>query len=713
MFFRKCLIGKYKTPYLYWIGLFSFFLANIVQAQNEKTDQKSDSLLQFISTAPAQSIEKAKAILEFTKNNWRRSDPSFTESLAQEALEITKKAGDNSLVMQSYLILARSHQIRDNYLQALNYFLEALKIAEKINDKQVIGAVYNGLGIIYSNQKEYDKALFYYNKYLAISKELDAPNAVATCLNNMGNIHKDNARYDSALHYYFKALQISNKVIEKTPNLNSLLYSNLADTYTKSKRYDSALFYNEKAYVLLNKIGNRRTLTTCLNNMGLIYLRLGDFEKSEKFLQEGLALSQKIGRKENIKNAYTYLAEFYERKMTFDKALLMDRLANIYKDSLFNEEKTKGMASLQLMYDLDKKQTEVHLLTQERKLDLLIRYGLLAFLVLLGGVIYGVYKNREKTKKINEILTIKNQEINQRSEEIMIIAENLQNANEEIKQQRDVIELKNQSVMASIQTAFRIQSAILPFEYRFDDAFGKDNYFIFYKPRDVVSGDFYFLERIKLDPKKDTEDNYLTVLALADCVGHGVPGAFMSMIGMQTLTEGVMKNHIYEPDKLLNFLQREIRRMLKQNESNTQDGMDAVILSFQKFENFTRIEYAGAMNPLYYVENKKFKEIKGDKMSIGTKRKVPFSYQKHVVEVKQWKGEKNATLYLCSDGFQDQFGGERSKKYMTRHFKELLHSISDQDMQTQEKLLDEALETWMQAGDEKQTDDITVIGIGV
>lgn len=723
MFSFQYLLRAYPISYLGFVGLFLIWSVSITQAQDKKREKKLDSLLLFISTAPPQSTEKAKAIIEFTELNWRNSDPVFTENLGQEALKIAEKNGENTLIVNSYLTLARSHQIRDNYLQALNYFLEALKIAEKTNNRKGIGAVYNGLGIIYSNQKEYDKALFYYHKYWKIAKKLDSSDGIATCLNNIGNIHKDRANYDSALYYYFTALQITRKVSEKTLNLNALLHSNLADTYTKAKRYDSALYYNQKAYILLTQIDNRRTLTTCLNNMGLIYLRMGDLEKSEKFLQEGLALSQKIGRKENIKNAYIYLAEFYEKKMAFNKALLMDRLANIYKDSLFNEEKTKGMASLQVMYELDKKQSEVHLLTQERKLDLLIRYGLVAFLVLLGGVIYGVYKNREKTKKINEILMVTNQEINQRSDEIMMIAENLKNANEEIKKQKDIIEVKNQSFMASIQTAFRIQTAILPFEYRFNEAFGENNYFILYQPRDVVSGDFYFLERIKLDPNLDTEANYLTILALADCVGHGVPGAFMSMIGIQTLTEGVMKNRIYEPDQLLNFLQREIRRTLKQNESNTQDGMDAIIITFQKFENATKIEYAGAMNPLYYIENEEFKEIKGDKMAVGTKRREPFSYRKHELQLSvssrhlSTHTEKlitnHCTLYLCSDGFQDQFGGQKKKKFMTQRFKELLFSVKDQEMKAQKQILQQTLEDWIETGDEKQTDDITVIGIKI
>ncbi len=201
-----------------------------------------------------------------------------------------------------------------------------------------------------------------------------------------------------------------------------------------------------------------------------------------------------------------------------------------------------------------------------------------------------------------------------------MLVEHLQEANHNLEQKvadrTAELRKKNDNIIASITYAKRIQTAILPFEERIGKSLGKDNFFVFFQPKDIVSGDFYWLEEIqRSDASGQTET--INFVAVADCTGHGVPGAFMSMIGNQLLYEIIIKNHIYSPCLILNSLHKEVHRVLRQKETQTNDGMDMAILAFQKNKNITKLEYAGAMNPLYYVQNNEFVEIKATKRSIG------------------------------------------------------------------------------------------------
>ncbi len=302
----------------------------------------------------------------------------------------------------------------------------------------------------------------------------------------------------------------------------------------------------------------------------------------------------------------------------------------------------------------------------------------------------------------------------------------LKEANEELHSTNDELHKKNEDITASITYAKRIQTAILP---RIEDIQKSLlESFILFKPRDIVSGDFYFF--VKKEDK--------TILACADCTGHGVPGAFMSMIGNEILTNIVEIQGITSPDLILNELHKSIRTALKQGESENRDGMDIAIVLIDKEKGV--LEYAGAMNPLYYVQNGELHEIKADKFPIGgmqkeqertfTKHEIPLGIWNDKSEI--WNEIQNAEnqpqtiatanrnnqqqstiIYLCSDGFQDQFGGAQGKKFMVKRFRELLFSIHHLPMDEQKQILDDTIEQWMAEGKERQIDDILVVGVAM
>ena len=261
----------------------------------------------------------------------------------------------------------------------------------------------------------------------------------------------------------------------------------------------------------------------------------------------------------------------------------------------------------------------------------------------------------------------------------------------QILQQKESIEEKNNNITASINYAQRIQQAILP-PIKDIQAALPDS-FILFRPRDIVSGDFYWF--------KEVDDKIF--ISAVDCTGHGVPGAFMSMIGNELLHKIVNDFAITEVDKILEKLNESVRKALQQDETHNRDGMDMTLVSIDK--QVPVIAFAGAKNPIYYIQEGNMHQIKGDKAPIGGMRlKRQDTYTKHLIDVSQ-----PTTFYLFSDGFQDQFGGPNNKRFMTKQFRELLLSIYTQPMDTQKQLLEKALEDWML--DEEQLDDILVIGV--
>ena len=265
---------------------------------------------------------------------------------------------------------------------------------------------------------------------------------------------------------------------------------------------------------------------------------------------------------------------------------------------------------------------------------------------------------------------------------------------ERINELKLIVEHKHREVMDSVTYAKRIQEAILPDKREISSSF--PNSFIMFKPRDIVSGDFYWY----------TSKDNLHIIAAVDCTGHGVPGAFMSMIGNTLLNEIVNEKGITDPGTILHRLNEEVNRSLKQTQQDSQsrDGMDVAICCY----DFTKMElqYAGANRPLYFVKDGALEEIKADKFPIGgLDYDVPKKFN-----TKTFTLAKGNTVYISTDGFADQFSPD-DKKLMTRKFKEVLLSIIDKSMEEQAKFLGDFIETWR--GTMEQTDDILVIGVRV
>lgn len=310
----------------------------------------------------------------------------------------------------------------------------------------------------------------------------------------------------------------------------------------------------------------------------------------------------------------------------------------------------------------------------------------------------------EKTAEVrlqNQQIMLKNSELEQQKEEILIQSENLKCANEEIKEKSMLIEHKNQDIVASIHYAQRIQNAMLPFEERIAQTL--NDFFVFYKPRDIVSGDFYWFADLSQANISSVRNKELSVLVVADCTGHGVPGAFMSMIGNQLLYEIIIQAEVIMPHDILARMNIEIIRSLRQKETLNRDGMDIGIVLIDKIQK--SLHFAGANNDLFLVENGGGTVIKGNRWGLGGADRHHPDFNLNTVQY-----EISSMFYMYSDGYQDQFGGEKGRKFMSRNFKKLLESIAHLPVKAQKQALEQTLTEWVEPN-HKQVDDILVFGV--
>ncbi len=300
--------------------------------------------------------------------------------------------------------------------------------------------------------------------------------------------------------------------------------------------------------------------------------------------------------------------------------------------------------------------------------------------------------NSLKNSKIK--LKLQTSAMQEMNEELNQLNEELSTTVETVSKQKSQIEIYNDDIIQSINYAKKIQEAVLPPLSYLQEIMGES--FILYKPRDVVSGDFYFA----------IEHNNKIFIAAVDCTGHGIPGAFMSFLGNNLMNEIIVEKNIDQADEILNKMNKGIKKILRQEKTNNRDGMDIALVVIDKNKKF--VEFAGARNPLIYVQNQELFYVKGDAKSVGDEQKEDIKFKKHHIEI-----NSETIFYIYSDGYQDQFGGKENKKITTKILRETLFSIHKKPFEEQHKYLDNFLEDWKNQGKEHQTDDILLIGFKI
>ena len=317
----------------------------------------------------------------------------------------------------------------------------------------------------------------------------------------------------------------------------------------------------------------------------------------------------------------------------------------------------------------------------------LVLGSLLLFGTVAGSIKWRFHELKEAKDRLERKVAERTSEIQQQNDQIREQKESL----EKIKSE---IENKNHDITSSINYAQRIQTAMLPTLERMKASF--NDIFIFYRPKDIVSGDFYWFY----------EKGDRTILAAVDCTGHGVPGAFMALVGDAQLSQVITRNHVSSPSEILSNLNYSIRSTLHQTDADNYDGMDVSLCVIDRKKK--KLKFSGAKNNLLYFSKEKMNLIKGDRYSIGGYQSEfgPVSYSDHLVPY-----SKDTTFYIFTDGYQDQFGGEKNKKFLFRRLKELLSDIYHLPLAQQEQILAEEFEKWKNG--QEQVDDILIIGFRI
>ena len=607
-----------------------------------------------------------KAIEHYSKGEYELAKKDF-----QKYLEIKTQKNDNQGIANGFNNLAIVLNIQGKYNEAVTNYTNALKIYENFSDSLNISKAYNNLGLVFFNQNKYEKALEYFDKSLDIKKALNDSLGVSQTLNNLGRIFDKQNKNEIALQYYFSSLKISNETNDKLQQ--SICFNNIADAYRKKKDLYEAFKYYYKAIEINKETEDKEGLAFGLLNLGILYLEKENYFLALENLKKADTLSKEIGNPSLSKDIYETFYQIYEAKKDYKKSLEYHVLFSQIKDTLIIEKSLKQVAELSTIYETEKKEQENNLLkkdnqiieekSQKQKWGLL---GLAGIVTLLAGGGALLYKSRKKIHKAKKI-----------------------------------IEEKNKEITDSMNYARNIQRAILPSELEAKKHL--EEHFIFYKPKDVISGDFYWI----------AEKNNKTYFAACDCTGHGVPGAFISVLNSGLLNNAVNEKQIEKPNEIFNYVRNEIINSLKsKGESGEQkDGMDAVLCVWDKKTN--TLEFACANNPLFLVRDNKINDFKEDRMPVGYQDELK-QFKNNAIELK-----KNDVIYIFSDGYQSQFGGPQGKKFMKKNLRELLLSISQKPMDEQKEILNKTINDWMayiNPEDKKtyeQTDDLCVIGLRI
>ncbi len=745
-------------------------ILNMIQIQNMKTrsilvvllflslnsdsfsqsKERIDSLEQVVASNVADSA-KLKA-LRYLCYELSTKDPDIAMKYGIQGLELAKELNIRSAIAKSLHVLGALDRKLGDYKGAINYFLNEQKILLALDDKKRLAKCMLSIGMVHGRQSSYDKELQHYLKALTIYEEVNEPKDIAYSMNtigqfyrgqnnevlaleyfkksltlfetltntegiahslgNLANLETDRKNYKNAMKMYRRALNIYREH-KKRGGESAMLYG-IGRVYRKMGKLDSALAYSFKSLKIKEEIGNRRSVASGLRWIGFLYENMEDYpraieyfvnsmkvdsslndrqgmslalyhigrnftmnenpEKALIYLTRGLSIAQELNLKKEKKWICNEIVIAYVQQKNYKKAFEYHELYVEIKDSLFNEDMSKELGRLEANFEYDKKvisqqvehEKEKVLAAEKLRRQKLIGYSLLGgfgFMLILAFMAYRSY--REK-KRANILLENKNA----------------------------IIEEIHKDITDSINYAQNIQSAILPKESEIGQIFEK--HFIYFQPRDVVSGDFYWF----------THKNDMTYLAVCDCTGHGVPGAFVSMIGNDLLNHIIMEKGFESPGEILTQLNNGVKSVFTRegSEQEAQDGMDMVLCTFDK--DLKSLEFAGAKNPLFIIRNNVLTKTRGDSNPIGGDTPVDTVFTNHQIEL-----QKGDTLYLITDGYQDQFGGEKGKKFMIKRFKELLISIQDKDMKEQREIIHKNITEWK--GDTPQVDDICVIGIRV
>lgn len=605
-----------------------------------------------------------------------------------------------------------------NLQKGIDYSVQSYELAKKLNYERIYARICNTQGAIYADMAEVPKALNLYLEGLRYTKKYNQLGLSSALYNSLGNLYGTTGEMRKAQSYYLLSVDAYAK--GHPGKFPVAAYSNIAGTYTKLDMPDSAMYYinlcldyhlknNDKSglannYISLSEIyyekKNKEKCLTAAHDAVSVAKEVGDdYTLAHAYVQLTSALdlndknqeafeavnnaimySKKTGDMPALELATQYLSQLYEKTGDYKNSLKFYKEYKIYQDSSLNKEGIQQVKNAEAKYESEKKQKEIELLGEKQKLNeaesqkrKVYLYAAFIGIIALAFVLVILYRNNLLKQKTNK---------------------NLEAFNKEINHQKELVEVKNKEITDSINYAKRIQQSILTSDQYFKK--NTTDFFILFKPKDIVSGDFYWALN---------HENKLMVMT-ADCTGHGVPGAMMSMMGVNFLNEIVNEKKITDPAAVLNQLRKDIVKALNPEGSltETKDGMDCCLCSFDMSN--LKLTYANANNSFYIIRNKEVIISQLNKMPVGAGHNSDALFQDFEIAL-----QKGDLVVSFTDGYADQFGGPKGKKFKYKQLEELLLTHAHLPMNEIKQKLNDTIEAWK--GNLEQVDDICLLGIRI
>lgn len=658
-------------------------------------DFKQDTICWYLTA----NVYNTLGIAYNNKGDYKKAIINF-----EKAIKFDQKGNKNKRVAEKLLNLGIIYKSIANYPKALELYDSSLKVAIKMNYQNLYTMTKVNMGVLNYEIGDYDKALKDYYEALKIKRQEQEMSTVAILLYNIGLIFDEKNDVKNANEHYSEALEL----FKKQSNLYGQAYclSCIGTNFVKEQNYMDAIDYFNQAYSINEKLKNKQGMGESFSEIGSVYYNNGKYRKANEFFNLALNLYKEIGYirgeitivqklgelnydagkyekalslykrslvmadsiKDNpqLKDAYEYLSKTYAKLGNYEAAYKSHLEFSVLKDTIFNKEVDDNITKLKAQHDISVRENEIKILKNEQAIrDLKIKKQRNFSIFLLTAFV-----------------------------SIFLFLLLLFSKNKKIRRANKLLAYQKRQITDSIEYASRIQTAILPpVDYI---ASVIPDHFILYKPRDIVSGDFYWI----------THKDGKIVVAVVDCTGHGVPGAFMSMLGFAFLNEIVNKETSLRANQILNQLRNYVKASLHQTgkEDEAKDGMDIALCIIDPDKQ--KLQYSGAYNPLYLLRSDDFISLKADRMPIGIHIIEKESFTNHEIDI-----QKGDIIYIFTDGYIDQFGGPNSSKFKMAPFKEMLVSVKDKPMTEQKELLEKEFYRWK--GSREQIDDVLIMGIKI
>lgn len=609
----------------------------------------------------------------------------------KQALALNREIGNVIEIARTLTNIGSVSQFHGNYNEAFDAYFEALQIYRDAKNDQGMAWVYLNIGRLMRKKPDYPQALDYVTKSLAFYTQNNDVNGTTLCLKEAGEIYFGMGEYDRALENHQQLLKLNRESNNRFAESTTL--SSIGKIYFKTGNLALSQAFLTQALELKKQLKDNIELASTLRYLGDIYLSYNQYDISKKYYEQSVEVARMQSSREDLMEVYRSMGELFKNRGDYKKAFQYTLLFNTYKDSL----KTTELARRELQYGYEQKQKQLELekLAQKNKLDRqrMVLWALLtgSFLMLL--VLFLIYRNYKHKKRANELLKQQNEAILRQNLQIEEQKREIEIQRDTAQSQRDKITRQKQQITDSIEYALRIQQAMLPQNQYIEQLL--DDYFILYQPRDIVSGDFYWVSQV--DSK--------IIVVVGDCTGHGVPGAFMSMLGISLLNEIIIRRQVNNTAQILEMLRQHLMEALHQHSSDakaSRDGMDiSLCLIDRETQTYT---FSGAFHSMVHLGKNGLCELSGDKKPIGwyIRETQPFT-------AKQEAYQQGDMLYLYTDGYIDQFGGTDGQKFKRKRLYEQLQQIHILPTVDQKEILTSELINWK--GDTRQIDDILIMGI--